>query len=155
MRRGAGTLVLLGVLAFAIWSGARAGTAPRGIRNNNPGNVRRSSDQWVGLRATQTDPEYFQFTAPVYGIRAMARVLTNYQRRHGLRTLEAMLKRYSPVAPQPAYTNAIAERMDMWPQFQVNLERDLPALIAAIIVQENGINPYSAATIREGIRLAS
>ena len=30
---------------------------PRGIRNNNPLNIRRSKDQWQGLRAVQTGPD--------------------------------------------------------------------------------------------------
>ena len=29
---------------------------PRGIRNNNPLNIRRSKDQWQGMRREQTDP---------------------------------------------------------------------------------------------------
>ena len=31
---------------------------PRGIRNNNPLNIRRSKDQWQGLRAQQTDASF-------------------------------------------------------------------------------------------------
>ena len=34
---------------------------PRGIRNNNPLNIRRSKDQWQGLRAQQTDASFCQF----------------------------------------------------------------------------------------------
>ena len=32
-------------------------TQPRGIRNNNPGNLRRSKDNWRGLSPEQTDPD--------------------------------------------------------------------------------------------------
>lgn len=46
---------------------------PRGIRNNNPGNIRRNGDPWQGLAETQGDKEFFTFTTPVYGIRALAR----------------------------------------------------------------------------------
>ena len=28
---------------------------PRGIRNNNPLNIRRSKDQWQGMKKTQSD----------------------------------------------------------------------------------------------------
>ena len=35
---------------------------PRGIRNNNPLNIRRTAkDQWKGLRAQQTDASFCQF----------------------------------------------------------------------------------------------
>ena len=38
---------------------------PRGIRNRNPGNIRRSRDRWKGLAPAQTDPAFFVFDAPV------------------------------------------------------------------------------------------
>ena len=44
--------------------------APRGIRNNNFGNLRITKDKWQGLREEQTDPEFFQFKSPKWGYRA-------------------------------------------------------------------------------------
>lgn len=32
---------------------------PRGLRNNNPGNIRLSKDKWQGLRQEQTDGSFF------------------------------------------------------------------------------------------------
>ena len=40
---------------------------PRGIRNNNPLNIRRGKDQWQGLRAQQTDASFCQFESLDYG----------------------------------------------------------------------------------------
>ena len=51
----------------------------RGLRNNNPGNIRKTGDKWQGLSTTQTDDSFFQFTDAKYGIRAMAKLLKNYQ----------------------------------------------------------------------------
>lgn len=59
---------------------------PRGIRNNNPGNIRHS-DQWKGLTPEQPDPDFCTFSTPEYGIRAMGVILLNYQRKHGLKTI--------------------------------------------------------------------
>ncbi|MFI3272941.1 MAG: structural protein, partial [Pseudomonadota bacterium] len=56
---------------------------PRGIRNHNPGNIRHGDD-WQGLRDTQTDKNFCQFVSPEFGIRALARVLMNYEKKHGL-----------------------------------------------------------------------
>ena len=41
---------------------------PRGIRNNNPLNIRRTAkDQWKGLRAKQTDASFCQYRlTPVF-----------------------------------------------------------------------------------------
>lgn len=44
---------------------------PRGLRNNNPGNIRTTKDRWQGLRPQQTDPAFFQFTEMRYGYRAL------------------------------------------------------------------------------------
>ena len=33
----------------------------RGIRNNNPLNIRRSKDKCQGMKALQTDPQFCQF----------------------------------------------------------------------------------------------
>jgi seryl-tRNA synthetase len=60
------------------------GRTPRGIRNNNPGNIRRNGDPWQGLAERQGDVEFFTFkTIPIYGIRALARTLIAYQDKHG------------------------------------------------------------------------
>jgi len=69
---------------------------PRGIRNNNPGNIRRNGDPWQGLAETQGDKEFFTFATPVYGIRALARTLITYQDRHGLRTIRQIISRWAP-----------------------------------------------------------
>ena len=53
---------------------------PRGIRNNNPGNIRWSNDQWKGLipKDQASDKAFCVFRSPEYGIRAMARILRKY-----------------------------------------------------------------------------
>ena len=50
---------------------------PRGIRNNNPLNIRRGSN-WKGLREVQTDPDFCQFKTMVWGIRAAFRLMRNH-----------------------------------------------------------------------------
>lgn len=50
---------------------------PRGIRNNNPLNIRRGCN-WKGLREVQTDPAFCQFKTMVWGIRAAFRLMHNH-----------------------------------------------------------------------------
>ena len=50
----------------------------RGIKNNNPLNIRHSADQWQGAREEQTDKEFVQFTSMAYGYRAAWKVLESY-----------------------------------------------------------------------------
>jgi hypothetical protein len=59
------------------------GNEPRGIRNNNPGNIRLTRIDWEGklLDSDNTDREFEQFVSPYFGLRAMARNLKSYQER--------------------------------------------------------------------------
>ena len=64
---------------------------PRGIRNNNPLNIRRSKDQWQGLRAVQTDPSFCQFETLEYGWRAAFKLLTRtYYHTYRLFTIRSI-----------------------------------------------------------------
>ena len=69
---------------------------PRGLRNCNPGNIRISTDKWLGLREEQTDKEFFQFEEMRWGYRALIRTLQNYRRKHGLQTIAEMIGRWAP-----------------------------------------------------------
>lgn len=50
---------------------------PRGIRNNNPLNIRKGS-QWQGMSKEQSDPSFVQFISMQYGIRAAFRLMLNH-----------------------------------------------------------------------------
>ena len=50
----------------------------RGLRNNNPLNIRRSKDSWQGARAEQTDKAFVQFKTMAYGYRAAWKTLESY-----------------------------------------------------------------------------
>ena len=50
----------------------------RGIRNNNPLNIRHSADRWEGARVEQTDKSFVQFESMAYGYRAAWRILESY-----------------------------------------------------------------------------
>ena len=71
---------------------------PRGIRNNNPLNIRRTAkDQWKGLRAQQTDASFCQFESLDYGWRAAFYLLTRtYYHKYRLFTIRAIISRWAP-----------------------------------------------------------
>ena len=50
----------------------------RGIRNNNPLNIRHSKDKWQGIAITQTDKSFVQFQSMAYGYRAAWKILDTY-----------------------------------------------------------------------------
>lgn len=130
-------------------------TTPRGIRNNNPGNIRHGA-AWKGLATKQGDPAFCSFVAPEYGIRAMGRILMTYQRRHGLSTLREIINRWAPPKENDtrAYVAHVAEAVGVAPDEKVVVADVLPRLIPVIIQHENGLNPYSEAQLAAGIKMA-
>lgn len=151
------TIALLLILAVvAIGGGAAMVSGARGIRNHNPGNIRLSSDRWQGLAPTQSDPEFFQFSEPKWGIRALAKLLKNYQARYGLNTVRAIITRWAP--PSENDTAAYIANVSQWsgvdPDQIIDVTARLVPLVNSIIRQENGRNPYPPALLFEGIGLA-
>ena len=118
-------------------------TLPRGLRNNNPGNLRRSADKWQGLAPVQGDPEFFQFTGMAYGYRALIRTLQNYRRVHGLQTIGEMIGRWAPPAENDtgAYVRAVCRELQVPDTYvpDVDDRETMCALAAAISKVENGI----------------
>ena len=70
-------------------------TTTRGIRNNNPLNVRRGSS-WKGLSKFQNDKEFCQFESMVYGIRSALVVLRTYAYKYKINNLLSVINRYAP-----------------------------------------------------------
>ena len=68
----------------------------RGIRNNNPLNIRRTATKWKGQRPEQTDPHFVQFTAMEWGFRAAFCLLGTYADKYGLRSVEQIVSRWAP-----------------------------------------------------------
>lgn len=69
---------------------------PRGIRNNNPGNIRLSAARWHGQKSVQTDTSFVEFETPVAGLRALMRLLLTYYFKYGLNTVESIINRWAP-----------------------------------------------------------
>lgn len=128
---------------------------PRGIRNHNPGNIRRTGDQWQGMAPVQTDSAFVQFVSPEYGIRALARVLLNYSNR-GLRTVRQIIGTWAPPNENDtgAYVAQVARALGVGPDDPIDVTARLGQLIPAIIKHENGRQPYEPGVIAEGIRRA-
>lgn len=132
--------------------------AARGIRNNNPGNLRKSADKWQGLAPVQSDPEFFTFSAAVYGIRALARTLITYYDKYDLNTVNKVIARWAPPSENQtqAYANDVARRMGVDTGGVINLHyyAYLRPMVEAIIWRENGVQPYTSAQIDKALALA-
>lgn len=73
---------------------------PRGIRNNNPLNIRKGNN-WKGERPNQTDKSFEEFQTMEMGIRAGFKLLKNYITGYGGKTkpydtIEKVIRRWAP-----------------------------------------------------------
>ena len=129
---------------------------PRGIRNNNPGNIKYTGTAWLGLANPPHDGTFCVFTEAKYGIRALAKVLRNYNRYYGIRTIYRIIKRFAPATENQtdAYIKSVAASTGYDPHTQLNLESNavLVKLMKAIIKHENGKQPYTDEEIEAAIQ---
>jgi hypothetical protein len=134
---------------------------PRGIINNNPGNI-RVGDKWQGLASVEEmtaeqrkEQAFCVFKSPVWGIRAIARLLINYQDKHNLDNVEKIINRWAPNSENntAAYVSSVVKHTG---KFDVDVHKyeDLFSLTEAIIKHENGVQPYDKATIDKALVLA-
>lgn len=70
---------------------------PRGIRNNNPLNIRIGCS-WQGEVDSPTDSEFEQFISMKWGLRAGFVLLRRYINRYGLRTIRDIISRWAPAS---------------------------------------------------------
>lgn len=132
---------------------------PRGVRNNNPGNIDRTKTKWQGMAEDQSsDPRFVVFKAPVWGIRALARTLLTYQNAHHCGTVRKIIERWAPPNENntSAYVKAVAAAIGVEPNDPIDVDgvEVMAPLVKAIIAHENGGYAYPEATVLEGLRLA-
>lgn len=84
---------------FRNWNGGSdyLSSAPRGIRNNNPGNLIFTNINWTGKlpKEQNKDRRFEMFIAPEYGIRAMIKDIKNDIEK-GKNTVPALMTEYAP-----------------------------------------------------------
>lgn len=126
---------------------------PRNERNNNPGNVDRTSIRWQGMSPIQSDPRFITFISPQWGFRCMARILKG-DYAEGEQTVSALISRWAPGNENDtaAYIADVAERMGVDPHQVLDLTTQLLPLLKAIALHEGGC-PWDDATIQLGIDL--
>ncbi len=89
---------------------------PRGIRNNNPLNI-RIGNNWIGEVEHPTDPSFEQFKKLEYGCRAGFIILRNYIVRHKCNTVRKIIARWAPSNENntKAYIDTVCQRTGFSP----------------------------------------
>lgn len=115
----------------------------RGLRNRNPGNIRCSAVRYRGEVRPSSDKAFKQFETMAYGYRAMFVLLDTYARRHGLRTIRAMIGRYAPPSENDTrgYVAAVSRLagIDADAPIDTRAHDDMTAVVAAMSHVENGV----------------
>lgn len=126
-------------------------SVPRGIRNNNPLNI-RIGNTWLGEVPNPTDSEFEQFVSPLYGLRAAFVILRRYIRRYGRNTVRKIISAWAPSSENntQVYINNVSRAMSRDPDAVIDYadEATMVALVSAMALQECG-QPIKADLIRE------
>ena len=108
-----------------------------GFKNNNPGNIKGKN--WYGQIGTDKQGHAI-FSSEVYGIRALAKTLINYEAK-GIDTIEKIVSKYAE-GNNKNYIRFLSSYLNIKPNEKLNVGHKLHELIPAIITFECGSNPY-------------
>ena len=102
-----------------------AGTTPRGIRNNNPLNIRYNTGNcWVGQ--TGSDGQFCKFSAPKYGVRAAVKILQKYAGQDSKLTISDIINKWAPRSDgnnTDAYIATVCNAMHMRPADTIDIRK--------------------------------
>lgn len=136
----------LGDAALAI--GDYVGLSNRGLRDNNPGNIRRSGSAWLGKLSREDvessggtyDPDFEQFSSMQYGVRALGHLMLTYTNNYGLRSVRSLISRYAPSSENDTedYIQEVSAALVVGSNDSIDVHSVLPQLVAAIMKRETG-----------------
>ena len=125
---------------------------PRGIRNNNPLNI-RIGNTWLGERQNPTDPAFEEFVSIEYGYRAAFLILRRYIRRYKRQTIAAIISTWAPPSENATqrYIDFVANKMGIAPDVPILFEdkETMTQLVAAMQMMECGV-PADMAKVSRG-----
>ena len=141
-------LLTIGALGVAMIPSSTA-SKPRGIRNNNPLNIEDTGESWLGK--VGNDGRFMVFETAGHGLRAGARILRTYRHKYGIKTIKDILNRFAPPSENNTqnYINFVSDKTGL-PEDKDLTDNDYPAVLAAMVNLENGMNPYTPEQIQEG-----
>ena len=145
----AGVLAVSGPAKAAVTPAV--GRLPKGLRNNNPGNIRYlpPTRAWTGQIGDDGDGYGVYDTMP-HGVRATGKQLLKYY-AEGLNTVRAIIAKWAPTTENntAAYVAAVSEELNLSSVQPFNVRERLPDLARAIFRHECGraaVDSYKDAT---------
>lgn len=124
---------------------------PRGIRNNNPLNI-RIGNSWLGEVTNPTDDEFEQFVHVSFGLRAGFILLKRYINRYRLNTIEKIISRWAPSNENNTrtYIDRVTKNMNTGPDTPLRYEdqNTMCNLVYEMVYVENGQHIRMAEIVR-------
>ena len=110
----------------------------RGIRNNNPLNIRHSTNKWQGMAPSQSDRAFVQFTARKYGYRAAFMV------KHHANTIGKIIARWAPSSDgnnTQAYIRFVSKTSGIKPDTPLRFadQKSMVAIVRSMAQMESAI----------------
>lgn len=132
---------LLTAVTLTIASTSYGASGSRGVINNNPGNIVKTTIPWKG-KIQCADKRFECFSTPRDGVRAVVKTLITYYEKHGLDTVPEIIDRWSPPHENPtdSFIKYIIHHVG---SIDGRFYEKLPLLVYNIIRFENGYDPYS------------
>lgn len=122
---------------------------PRGIRNNNPLNI-RIGNTWLGERPNPTDPAFEEFVTMEYGLRAAFLILRRYIRRYKKNTISSIVSTWAPSSENNTlkYIDRVALMTHLSPDDPIDYyDRDTMCKLVAAMAQVECGQPIDEAKI--------
>ena len=118
--------------------------APRGIRNNNPLNLRITATPWQGKKIPNTDGSFEQFTNLEYGLRAAMVNIRTMIKRDRLDRIATLIPRWAPKSDGNdviAYIKYVCDRskIGMNDRLDCNNKNQICRLVWAMAEMECGV----------------
>lgn len=114
---------------------------PRGIRNNNPLNI-RIGNTWLGERSNPTDQSFEEFVTMEYGLRAAFIILRRYIRRYHKNTVASIISTWAPASENNTqrYIDIVCGRMGIQSDTPIDYDDEFTMcnLVAAMAFVECG-----------------
>ncbi|AZV37899.1 structural protein [Komagataeibacter xylinus] len=125
---------------------------PRGIRNNNPGNLNYAHQPGAHLETGVPEPRFAAFPTLADGIRALRDQLVRYGER-GLDTIAKIIETYAPASENAtgAYIASLCRQMGVQSDTMLDLHdpATMTRLIYGIAAIENGPGHLGLAQIEQ------
>ena len=132
----------------------------RGLRNNNPLNIRRvAGTKWKGQEPPSNSPlkgedrEFVRFESMEWGLRAAFCILETYRRKYKAVCVEDIINRWAPQSENDTrkYVETVCRLTGLGGKERLE-ESQLPALVCAMAFVECGA-PISKETINKAYSL--